>query len=56
MTRAPASLSWPDAIQRPADARAFIAVKKSLDAQQSEAASLVALLDPNIGKNLNASA
>lgn len=52
----PVSTNLPEAISRPADALAYIAVKKGMDAQKSEAAALIALLDPNAGRNLNASA
>jgi hypothetical protein len=46
----------PETVRSPADAAAVLAAKKALDAQKSEAAGLVALLDPNAGKLLNASA
>ena len=52
----PVSTNLPDAIKSPADALAFLAVKKGLDAQKSAAAALISLLDPNVGRNLNASA
>lgn len=50
------STSLPDAVQHPADALAFIAAKKSIDSQKSEAAALISLLDVNVGTKLNASA
>lgn len=50
------STNLPEAVKSPADALAFIAVKKGLDVQKSQAAALVSLLDPNIGRLLNASA
>lgn len=43
-------------MKSPADALAFIAAKKGLDAQKSQAAALIALLDVNLGTRLNASA
>lgn len=43
-------------MKSPSDALAFIAVKKGMDAQKSQAAALISLLDPNIGKLLDASA
>ncbi len=46
----------PAAVKSPADALAFIAARKGLDAQKSQAAALLSLLDPNIGTKLNASA
>ncbi len=48
--------SLPESIKSPADALAIIAAKKGLDAQKAAAAALISLLDPNIGRNLNASA
>ena len=48
--------SLPESIKSPADALAIIAAKKGLDAQKTAAAALISLLDPNIGRNLNASA
>jgi hypothetical protein len=56
VTISPVSSRLPDSIISPADALAFIAVKKGLDAQKAAAAALLALLDPNIGRNLNVSA
>lgn len=47
--------SLPESIQSPADALAFVAVKKGLDAQKAAAAALISLLDPNVGRNLNVS-
>lgn len=52
----PVGTNLPEAIKSPGDALAFIAVKKGIDAQKSQAAALISLLDPNIGKLLNASA
>ena len=52
----PVSTNLPDAIKSPADALAFVAVKKGLDAQKAAAAALLQLLDPNVGQNLNVSA
>lgn len=46
----------PETIKNPADALAFIAARKGMDAQKSEAAALISLLDPNLGSKLNASA
>ncbi len=46
----------PETIKNPADALAFIAAKKGMDAQKSEAAALLSLLDPNLGSKLNVSA
>lgn len=48
--------SLPETIKSPADALAFIAAKKGMDAQKSEAAALLSLLDPNLGSKLNVSA
>ena len=56
MSIAPVSTNLPEAIKGPADALAFIAVKKGLDAQKAAAAALLSLLDPNVGRNLNVSA
>jgi len=52
----PVSTTLPESIQSPADALAFIAVKKGMDAQKSAAVALLALLDPNLGTRLNVSA
>ena len=52
----PVSTNLPESVKSPADALAFIAVKKGIDAQKSQAASLIALLDVNLGTRLNASA
>jgi hypothetical protein len=52
----PVSTNLPESIKSPADALAFIAVKKGMDAQKSEAAALLSLLDPNVGAKLNVSA
>ena len=52
----PISTSLPEAMSSPADALAFIAAKKGLDVQKSQAAALIALLDVNVGKRLNLSA
>jgi hypothetical protein len=52
----PVSPNLPDAIKSPADALAFIAVKKGMDAQKAAATALLSLLDPNLGRNLNVSA
>ena len=52
----PVSTNLPESVKSPADALAFIAVKKGIDAQKSQAASLIALLDVNVGTRLNASA
>ena len=46
----------PEAIKNPGDALAFIAAKKGLDAQKSQAAALISLLVVNVGTKLNASA
>ena len=48
--------SLPESIKSPADALAIIAAKKGLDAQKAAAAALISLLDPNVGRILNASA
>lgn len=52
----PVSTRLPDGIQSPADALAFIAVKKGMDAQKAAAAALLSLLDPKAGTRLDASA
>lgn len=52
----PVTTNLPEAVKSPADALAFIAAKKGLDAQKSQAAALIALLDVNLGTRLNASA
>ena len=46
----------PESVSSPADALAFIAVKKGLDMQKAAAAAILALLDPNVGTKLNARA
>ncbi|MGE0601081.1 MAG: hypothetical protein AB7J35_15815 [Dehalococcoidia bacterium] len=46
----------PESIKSPADALAVLAAKKGMDAQKTEAAALISLLDPNAGRNLNVSA
>ncbi len=50
------SANLPETIKNPADALAFLAAKKGMDAQKSEAAALISLLDPNLGSKLNVSA
>ena len=52
----PISTSLPEAVSGPADALAFIAARKGLDVQKSQAAALIALLDVNAGTRLNVSA
>ncbi len=56
MNIASAGAQLPDAISSPADALAFIAAKKGMDVQKSQAAALIALLDVNVGTRLNVSA
>lgn len=56
MALSPISTNLPQAISSPADALAFIAARKGLDAQKSQAAALIALLDVNVGTRLNVSA
>jgi len=53
---APISTNLPETIKSPADALAFIAVKKGMDAQKAAAAALLSLLDPNVGRNLDVAA
>ena len=50
------STNLPESVSSPADALAFIAVKKGLDMQKAAAAAILALLDPNVGTKLNARA
>ncbi len=52
----PVSSRLPESIGSPADALAFVAMKKGMDAQKAAAAALISLLDPNAGTRLNASA
>ncbi|MFN8616790.1 MAG: hypothetical protein U0837_06805 [Dehalococcoidia bacterium] len=56
MAISPVSTNLPEAVSSPADALAFIAAKKGIDAQKSQAAALIALLDVNVGTKLNVSA
>jgi len=50
------SANLPDRISTPADALAFIAAKKGMDAHKAAAAALISLLDVNVGTQLNVSA